>query len=509
MTNTKDTEDGPKRSGPTLFPLAPAHLAGLGAFQLAAAAWLLGRPLLGALPLAVFLLLCAVAPFVQRLRFFLPVVRRAPGRTAAVALTFDDGPDPLSTPVLLELLRVLDVRATFFMVGQKVRDNPDIVRRVLAEGHEIGNHSDSHDVLFALRSVNRVREEISRCQKSLAEHGVRPLAFRPPVGITNPRLFGPLLEQGLFCAGFSVRGGDRGNRAVRGIAGRVTGRARGGDVIVLHDSAPLEPGDLCVWLEEVHATVVGLKRRGHTPMPLGALLGRPVMEPVRDAEAGPVRAFYDSLADDYDAEQERTGQSPARRVERELFEGFLETVPRDARVLEIGAGTGRFTLELAGRAQTVHALDISPRMLAILERKARDRGVSNIETVAGDVAAKRISGPYDVVCSFSAFEYVPNLSGLLEKCARNLAPGGALYFTTAHASLFRFFVQIGNAMRQGVWLHARTKRRTRRILRDLGMEDVSVTSHGMVNPLNGGLILAAWALKPGRRNARKQEAPLP
>jgi peptidoglycan/xylan/chitin deacetylase (PgdA/CDA1 family) len=97
-----------------------------------------------------------------------------------VALTFDDGPDPFHTPKVLDVLERQDVRATFFMMGRNVERYPDVAREVLRRGHEIGNHSYSHQKLI-LMSPQRVRDEIERTDKLLRDIGVSgQIHFRPP-----------------------------------------------------------------------------------------------------------------------------------------------------------------------------------------------------------------------------------------------------------------------------------------------------------------------------------------
>jgi peptidoglycan/xylan/chitin deacetylase (PgdA/CDA1 family) len=106
------------------------------------------------------------------MQFFLPIVTAGKRESGAVALTFDDGPDRATTPRLLELLERYGTRATFFVVGDKARRCPDLVQRILKEGHEIGNHSGSHDVFLMLRSRRRLAREIESCQHALAPFGI-------------------------------------------------------------------------------------------------------------------------------------------------------------------------------------------------------------------------------------------------------------------------------------------------------------------------------------------------
>jgi peptidoglycan/xylan/chitin deacetylase (PgdA/CDA1 family) len=99
-----------------------------------------------------------------------------------IAITFDDGPHPQNTPRLLDMLRARNIKATFYVIGQSVNLYPQIVRRTVAEGHEIGNHTHTHRLLSKLGN-DEVRGEISRCRDAIANAaGVTPRTLRPPYG---------------------------------------------------------------------------------------------------------------------------------------------------------------------------------------------------------------------------------------------------------------------------------------------------------------------------------------
>lgn len=102
------------------------------------------------------------------------------------ALTFDDGPDPQTTPRLLATLRKHGARATFYVIGEKVLRHPDILHAIIAEGHEIGNHSFSHPFLVK-RMDAEILEQVDRAQNAIFDAcGVLPRTFRPPHGRLNP-----------------------------------------------------------------------------------------------------------------------------------------------------------------------------------------------------------------------------------------------------------------------------------------------------------------------------------
>jgi peptidoglycan-N-acetylglucosamine deacetylase len=118
-------------------------------------------------PLAAFVLLCLVAPFLPFLGYYLPIISRGKSGEHAVALTFDDGPDPLSTPDLLRLLATHRVQATFFVTGEKASAHPELVKEIVRQGHAIGNHTYSHDSLMLLKGSRHLLNEIEKAQNVL------------------------------------------------------------------------------------------------------------------------------------------------------------------------------------------------------------------------------------------------------------------------------------------------------------------------------------------------------
>ena len=208
---------------------------------------LVGRSLiLGPVPLAVAiaagvaylaLLGCGVA--FLRLGMFVDVVWRGPREARGVALTFDDGPSPEHTPRVLDLLDEAGVKATFFVIGQKAAAHPELIRDIVARGHAVGIHGHLHDRLLTLRSPDTVSDDLAEAIATVeAITGVRPTLFRPPVGLTSPRVAQALSWFDLVVVGWSVRGldGVRGARPDR-VAARVIRRLRDGAIVLLHDAA--------------------------------------------------------------------------------------------------------------------------------------------------------------------------------------------------------------------------------------------------------------------------------
>lgn len=259
------------------IPSSPAHRMGLAALVIAG----LLCPVhwrLSLIVLSTYVLMCAMAPFFHRIGFFVPVIYKGRSRSRAVALTFDDGPDPLSTPALLALLAAHRVPATFFVSGSKVDRHPCLVDAILQHGHTIGNHSYHHDPLVYFKGQRALRREIEATQAALKPFGVIPRVYRPPVGIVGPGLRQPLQDAGLRVVNFSCRAFDRGNKRIPGIATRILEQVRSDDIILLHDSLPLGEDSRRAWLREMEVLLNGLRRRGLSVLPLHRLIGGPVMD---------------------------------------------------------------------------------------------------------------------------------------------------------------------------------------------------------------------------------------
>jgi peptidoglycan/xylan/chitin deacetylase (PgdA/CDA1 family) len=170
----------------------------------------------------------------------------APERAGELALTFDDGPNPKWTPRLLDVLSEHGVKATFFMLGGRALAEPELVRRVAAEGHLIGNHSWSHPNL-ARSWASTVREELTRTSETLEQiTGERIRYFRPPFGARRPVVFRIARELGLRVVTWNAMTSDwsepEADRIAEQLTAKIEGLARRGRAanIVLHDGGHRE-----------------------------------------------------------------------------------------------------------------------------------------------------------------------------------------------------------------------------------------------------------------------------
>jgi peptidoglycan-N-acetylglucosamine deacetylase len=155
-----------------------------------------------------------------------------------VSLTFDDGPTSLRTPGLLDILRESNVQATFFVIGKQAEQHPELLRRAVAEGHLIGNHTYSHPSLFCFLTPVRLRREIERGQETIERIcGYKPRYFRSPVGLRHPLLNLYLKQANLEYVSWRIRSFDTLAKQPEAVLKRIFRRVGPGDIILLHDNA--------------------------------------------------------------------------------------------------------------------------------------------------------------------------------------------------------------------------------------------------------------------------------
>jgi len=238
--------------------MTPASQALIGAAALAGAA--------GGLQL--------YAAYGVRTQWLGPTDWRGRTDTSSIALTFDDGPGP-DTEAILDTLGALGARAAFFVVGQQVQRFPAIARRIVAEGHEIGNHSFSHP-LFLSQSARATEEQLGRTQALIEDvTGVRPVLARPPYGVRTRAYFRATRAFGLRVVQWSVAGFDWLDRAAERIARDVLRGAEPGAIVLLHDADAGGRRDRRATAASIPVIVEGVKARGLKVASLGALLESP------------------------------------------------------------------------------------------------------------------------------------------------------------------------------------------------------------------------------------------
>jgi peptidoglycan-N-acetylglucosamine deacetylase len=219
--------------------------------------------------LGLYLLLFSLGVCVIRLGFFVPSFCRGKQPGAGVVLTFDDGPDPLGTKELLEVLSRHAVKAAFFPTGLKAEAYPGLLREIDQAGHVIGNHTYRHAWFTNLLAGKALEREVVKAQKAVETTiGKTPAFFRPPAGLTNPHLRSVLRRLGLVTVGWDVRVFDSRRKAEKVVEGIVK-KVRQGSVILLHEACR----DPMNFREMVEAVVTGIRSRGFVFTSLEELAG--------------------------------------------------------------------------------------------------------------------------------------------------------------------------------------------------------------------------------------------
>ena len=174
-----------------------------------------------------------------------------------IALTFDDGPHPELTPKLLDILRQNGVRATFYVIGRNVEAHPEIARRIVAEGHEIANHSWSHPALTSLGAARLNQEIADTSEAILRATGRRPTNMRPPYGAIDDRVRMSILrDHGLDVILWSCDPLDWKRPGAEVVRRRLVDGATPGGILLAHD---IHPGTI----EAVPGVIQDLKAKGY------------------------------------------------------------------------------------------------------------------------------------------------------------------------------------------------------------------------------------------------------
>jgi peptidoglycan/xylan/chitin deacetylase (PgdA/CDA1 family) len=198
---------------------------------------------------------------------------RVPVAGNYVAITFDDGPHPENTPRLLDMLRARNVKATFYVIGRSVDLHPDVVRRTVAEGHEIGNHSHTHRLMSKLGD-SEVRSEMQRCEDAIGRAaGVRPRTMRPPYGgLTQHQRQLVHTEFGYPTILWNVDPLDWKRPGPSVVAQRLISGASSGSILLAHDLHSQT-------VDAMPATLDGLLRRGYKFVTVSQLIAMGASNP--------------------------------------------------------------------------------------------------------------------------------------------------------------------------------------------------------------------------------------
>lgn len=215
----------------TLFIAAALLLLAIMAFFTSVPWWVF------ILPVFLWLLVVGWGSGIIASNYHIPALCSAAITQKRVAVTFDDGPGP-ETEIVLDLLKKYGAKATFFCIGRQIEKHPDIFRKILNEGHTVGNHSYSHSRRFGFFSTQHVIDELRRTD-AIIEHqsGRKPRLFRPPFGVTTPSMAKAVKATGHTVIGWNIRSLDTVIKDEGHILGRIKNRLAPGSIILLHDTS--------------------------------------------------------------------------------------------------------------------------------------------------------------------------------------------------------------------------------------------------------------------------------
>jgi peptidoglycan/xylan/chitin deacetylase (PgdA/CDA1 family) len=178
----------------------------------------------------------------------------------AIALTLDDGPNPVYTPQVLALLRKYDIQATFNVVGSEAHAHKDLIRQIADDGHTVANHTMTHPQPLSKRTTAQIEREIADCQSVVVDAGApTPKYFRSPGGDWSPAILAAAAKYGMIPIDWDVDPRDWSRPGVPRITEKLMA-ARPGDILLCHDGG----GDRSQTLDALKTVLPALKAKGFT-----------------------------------------------------------------------------------------------------------------------------------------------------------------------------------------------------------------------------------------------------
>jgi peptidoglycan/xylan/chitin deacetylase (PgdA/CDA1 family) len=177
---------------------------------------------------------------------YVKTISRIKTQEKQLAITFDDGPHAEITPQILDILKKYNIKATFFCKGKNIENQPDLVRRIISEGHGIGNHTMRHSAWFPFYPAVKMKKEIDDCQALIDAFQPAGAAhlFRPPFGVTNPNLRKALKGSDYSVIGWNIRSLDTTKISSEILFKRIIRQIKSGSIILFHDTKPETPNIL-------------------------------------------------------------------------------------------------------------------------------------------------------------------------------------------------------------------------------------------------------------------------
>lgn len=200
------------------------------------------------LALLFFFVLSAGVIF-MRLNYFVKSTSRI--QKPAILLTFDDGPDPETTPRIVATLKQYNIKALFFLIGEKANQYPEIVQQIQRDGHLIGNHTQHHSPIFAMMSRKKVKDEVQIGKETLQQICQKEIIlFRPPIGFTNPKIAAVIQQLQLKSIGWNKRSYDTVFKTPEKLVKRLQFLAKPGSIVLMHDNLAVTANALPQFLEK-------------------------------------------------------------------------------------------------------------------------------------------------------------------------------------------------------------------------------------------------------------------
>lgn len=192
-------------------------------------------------------------------------LRRFPSDDS-IFLSFDDGPDPNQTPLVLDLLQKYKAKATFFVIAQKAQEQPQLIQRILEEGHSVGNHSLDHSYSIFFKGYSKIYEWVKNSEEVLREQKIKSVGFRPPVGIRTPELAKALRQMNIPMILWKQRCFDKAVPFDSRKAKVFAQQTESGDIVLLHDVQKEKWSE--TFLEGLEVFLTELKIKGLKSAPI-------------------------------------------------------------------------------------------------------------------------------------------------------------------------------------------------------------------------------------------------
>ncbi len=178
----------------------------------------------------------AIASSKIQWNFFLKAVHSGKQNERKIALTFDDGPHPVYTPLVLDFLKKHQIKASFFLIGKNVKSYPYLLERIIKEGHTVGNHSFSHSKTIDFKSKNGWLKELEETDLEIQKFiGKKPKFFRPPFGVTTPHLASAINHTKHVVIGWNLRSFDTSQKDPQAVSEKIIQNVKPGTTLLLHD----------------------------------------------------------------------------------------------------------------------------------------------------------------------------------------------------------------------------------------------------------------------------------